>query len=534
MTRRARRLDPITRRTFLKSAAYASVGAGLLAAGGGRALASARPLADDGAVRLSQTRGGILRVAFSDGNTGDTLDPNLQDNFWTPPMFATMYDTITRFDEDFQAQPHLAESWEPSDDAMTWIFRLRTDVEFHDGSLMTANDVVWSLRRAMDPESGTALVTLLGDVVEPGSITAEDDHTVRFDLKVPFVFLPNPLATRYAKVLKADTPDDVIRSAPNGTGPFRFKEFTPGQSFAATRNDAYWKEGRPFVDEIQMTNIPESASKLEALLAGQADIIDNVEFATGRLLEADPNVAPAAYFDSAWHPLILDLNAAPFDDPDVVAAFKLGIDRQDIIDRVYSGFATLGYDSIIPASDPYFPADVPEPVFDPDAAREALRSAGYGDGLKLDFPLFTVFGFDSNNNAAVLKEQLQQVGIEFDIQEGGPTFWDAVWLNEPFYLPDWNRRHAAEGFPLLYSCEGVWNQTHFCDPEVDQKIVDAASTTDFGEQQQLYGDIIRTLIEEDGLVLGAYAPRLHGKAAALDGLILNSTDFMNFEDVSLG
>lgn len=136
------------RRTFFKGAGAAAGTLGMQRLGsmGSRSSVAAR-----------QTTGGTLRVAFSDALTKDGLNPALaQDNFYIVPPQSTMYESLVKLDNAFQPNPHLAESWESSDDAQTWVFTLRDGVEFHDGSTMSADDVVYSLQMSMDPQSGTS------------------------------------------------------------------------------------------------------------------------------------------------------------------------------------------------------------------------------------------------------------------------------------------------------------------------------------------------------------------------------------------
>ena len=512
----------ISRRALLQSAGVAAVfglGAGAIV-----------PARTASAARAQGAAGGVLRIAFSDALTQDTLNPALQQQtFFMPPPQGTMYESLVRLDNDFQPNPHLAESWEPNDDASTWVFRLRQGVEFHDGSPMTANDVVWSLRSALDPQSGSNLYAQLKDLLKPENITAEDESTVRFDLESPFVFFPNPLGTRNSRIFKDGYTTEDFATNPIGTGPFKYQSFVPGESFSAVRFDNYWQEGKPLLDEIQLKNIPEAASKLEALLTGDVDLIDNIEFASSRALEGtayEPLVLP----DAAWHAMICDLRAEPFTDPRVVMAMKMALDRQQIVDVVYAGFASLAADSTIPVSDPYFPEDLQPRQRDLDGARALLAEAGYPNGLEIPHPLISVFGFGTNNLAAVLKEQLAEAGITISLQEGGPTFWDTVWQKEPFYIPDYNRRHPSEVFPLISITDaGQW-MTHWSNPEFDAAVMAAAQTTDFEVQKENYGTAIRLQSENDGIVLGAYAPRLHAKAASLQGVVPNFVSFFDFTD----
>jgi peptide/nickel transport system substrate-binding protein len=463
---------------------------------------------------------------MSDGNAGDSLLATKMPNTWTPIMFLAMYDTITKLDNGFQPQPGIAESWEPSNDAKTWIFRIRKGVTFHDGSPMTAKDVAYSLKYVMREESATYTGSLLRPFLSLDNITAEDDYTLRLELDRKFVFVPNVLGLRYSLVFKdGTTDDDLLSKDPVGTGPFVYKEFTAGQSFVGVKNPGYWVEGNPRVDTLQITNIPEEASKFQALVADQADIIGYTNFQLASQLQGDSAHEPFPLNDGAWNALCCDLTVEPFDKPQVIQAMKMGLDRQQFVDTAFAGLASIGYDNPIPASDPYFPSDLKPLARDVAGAKSLLAEAGYPNGVDLPFDLKTVFSLGVDSVAQVAKEQLAEIGIRFNIGQGGPTFWDTVYLHDPFYIPDWNRRHPYEIYGLLTSTE---NMTKFKSPELQAALDAASATTDFAEQKVQYEKVIKITAEQDGYILPAYAPRLHAKASNLAGVQPNFTSFLDF------
>jgi peptide/nickel transport system substrate-binding protein len=506
-----------TRRGFLKAAGL-SVGAATLVARSG---AEAQP-----------KRGGLIRAVFSDGNSGDSLLATKMPNTWTPVMFLTMYDTMTLLDNGFQPRPGLAESWESSNDAKTWTFRMRKGVKFHDGTPMTAKDVAYSLKFLMRKEAATYTGSLLRPYLNPDKIRAMDSATLRLELEKKFVFVANVLGLRYSLVFKEGTTDnDLLTKKPVGTGPFVFKSFTPGQSFAATRNPDYWDQGKPYVDEIRMINIPEEASKLQALQANQADLVAYTDFALTAQLKGDSAHEPFPFKEAAWNGLCCNVTVEPFNKPQVIKAMKLGVNRQQFIDTAFAGLATMGFDGPIPGSDPYFPTDLKPVTRDVAAARGLLKEAGYPNGVDLPFDLVTVVSLGVNNIAQVAKEQLAEVGIRFKIRQGGPTFWDTAYLKEPFILPDWNRRHPYEIYGLLTSTE---NMSKFKSAELEAALAAAAATTNFNEQKTQYSKVIRITAEQDGYVVPAYSPRLHAKSTKLQGVRPNFVSFLDFSAATLG
>jgi peptide/nickel transport system substrate-binding protein len=518
-------LPLITRRNFMKGATLA-VGAAALAGCGPTASPAPSATASGASAAPSVSTGGLARLIMSDGNSGDNLLATKMPNTFTPIMFLSMYDTILRNDNGFQPTAGIAESWEDSDNAKTWTFKIRKGVTFHDGTPMTAKDVAYSLKFVMREEAATYTGSLLRPVLNPDNIKALDDTTLQLVLDRTFVFVPYVLGIRYSLVFKdGTTDDDLLTKDPVGTGPFVYQAFTPGQSFSATRNPDYWDEGKPYLDEFEITNIPEEASKFEALVSDQADIIGYTNFALAAQLEGDANHEPFPFQDAAWNGLCCNIAVEPFDKPQVIKAMKLGLDRAQFIETAFAGLATMGYDTPFPDTEPFFPADMDSTTRDVAGAKSLLAEAGYPNGLDLPFDLVIVTSLGSSDIAAVAKEQLAEVGIRFNIREGGPTFWDTVYLKEPFILPDWNRRPPFEIYGLLTTTE---NMTKFESAELQAALDAASSTTDIEAQRIEYAKAQHITAEQDGLVVPAYSPRLHAKSKGLRDVRPNFFGFLDF------
>jgi peptide/nickel transport system substrate-binding protein len=164
-------------------------------------------------------------------------------------------------------------------------------------------------------------------------------------------------------------------------------------------------------------------------------------------------------------------------------------------------------------------------------AKGLLREAGYPNGIDLPFDLVTVASLGVTNIAQVAKEQLAEIGIRFKIRQGGPTFWDTVYLHQPFIIPDWNRRHPFEIYGLLTTTE---NMTKFKSEELQAALDAAAATTDFNAQKTHYGRAIHITAEQDGYVVPAYSPRLHAKSTKLQGVRPNFVSFLDFSGATVG
>jgi len=529
----------LSRRRFLVGSAMAVTAATLAACGtsatqaptgsSGPTPSAPLPAGASGSPSAAK-KGGTLRLALADANTSDTLSPYVQNTSFTPVMFLALYDPLVFVDNNFQPQPGLAESWE-STDGQTWVFHIRQGVQFHDGSALTAQDVVYSLQQIIRPETGTYTGGILAPILKPANITALDDHTVQIKLDQKYVFLPNVLGLRYSLVFKNGTSDSDLKTKnPIGTGPFMYKSFVSGQSFSGTRNPNYWRQGLPYLDGVELSSIPETSSRLQALLSDQIDIAGYVGASVLPQLKGDSSHEAFPFKDSGWQAMVCDLTVAPFDDPRVVQAMKLALNRQQFVDLAYGGYGSIGYDNPIPKGDPYFPTNL-DVKQDIAAAKDLLKQAGHSNGLTLPFPLVTDNGFSETDILAqVAQQQLQAIGITFSLKQGGPTFWDTVWLKQPFYIPDYNRRHPYEAFTLF---SGSQNMTKYKDPAWLATINDALSTTDTKQQLTDFQSAITTTAQKNGYLLPAYAPRIHAKGVKVQGVRPNFVGFFDFAEAYL-
>jgi peptide/nickel transport system substrate-binding protein len=462
--------------------------------------------------------GSRLRIATLDGSTNDTFDPLRLERRMQILCACMIFESLTDVDKNLRPVGCLAESFETPDDGVTWDFKLRSGVTFHDGSPLTPQDVIFSISRALDPHegSGNSLAGQLAGILRPQRIRAVGDKTVRFTLDKKYVFFPNAMATRFARIYKAGTKDFA---QPVGTGPFAYESFKPGQSFAASRYDKYWG-GAPGANRVEVINYAQESTRLSAFIDGDVDVM--LELATSSVPDvvAKKGLTILEEKNAQWIPLALDTTVAPFNNPDVVRAIKLAVDRERVIKIGLGGYGTLGYDEPIPAEDPLF-GGLPQPKFDPGAARDLLARAGHGKGLTL--PALTVLDLPAViSMTLVLQQQLKDVGIQFDIKrESQATYWDDSWLKKPFYSNTYQRRSPDEILKLCFSSNGDWNMSKKKDPEIDAAINAAANTTDVEVQKKQYAIAQRLIAEHDSTVISAHVSRLSGLSAKVSGVAPN-------------
>jgi len=267
-----------------------------------------------------------LATGETDGVKG-TLDPAFGNNDNDAARASLVFERLVIPDASFSPQPQLAVSWKPDETGQVWTFALRTGVAFQDGTPFTANDVVYTYRRLLDPKLGSPAAAALSQV-DPDGIRAVDDHTVEFKLRSPAVEFPLLIANRFTYIVKAGQTSEQLRAAGIGTGPFRVEHFVPGEEPSVyVRNEHYWQPGRPHVDRVELRGIAEESSRVAALLANQVDIVLELPLRSLQRLEGNKDVTIQSARTSDWYGLAAFSDVPPFDDVRVRQALKLVVNR---------------------------------------------------------------------------------------------------------------------------------------------------------------------------------------------------------------
>ena len=226
----------------------------------------------------------------------------------------------------------LAESIEADKSPDEWTIRLRDGVTFHNGKPVTADDVLFSLQRIIDPKdpkTGAASISY----IDLKSSKKLDARTVRIKLQAPNVGFPDDVGQYFNGIV----PTDYDPKNPVGTGPFKYKSFSPGQRSVFVKNADYWREGEPHVDEVVIIDFPDDTARVNALLGQQVDAISNLPAA--QIAQAQGNSALKVLVSEtgAWQPFTMRVDQAPFDDKRVRQAMRLIVDREQMIQQALSG-----------------------------------------------------------------------------------------------------------------------------------------------------------------------------------------------------
>lgn len=468
-----------TRRTLLTSA-------GAMAA---TAAMSIHPLSKN-AHAAEPKRGGSFRLAMNQGSTSDVLDPA---KAAAPPQYIlgmTMGNCLVELSGNKTPIPELAERWEFSKDFKDWVFYLRNGVRFHNGKVLEASDVVYTLRRHIGPNTTSTGKGLLSDVE---SVEEDGSRAVRIKLKTGTPDLAYALANFQFVITPKDF-DDWGRFV--GTGPYKLKTYNPGVRFEAVRNQEYWKPNAAWFDDVTITYINDPSAAVNALLSNQVHGIGYVSAEIAERLKATGKYSVVANNTNYLH-FPMATTYGPFANPDVRNAIKHLIDRPKMVNFVTRGYGTIANDHPIPPSDPYYNASIPQRVYDPERAKSLLRKAGM-TSLDLDLSVAEIFG-GAVDATAIFRESAAAAGVNVKIQrEPVDGYWSNVWMKKPFLLASTGIRSTPDlMFSLFFSCSANWNDARWCNSEFDKLLIEGRSTADFEKRKAIYGEMQR-IIAEDG------------------------------------
>jgi peptide/nickel transport system substrate-binding protein len=530
MTRGRRGHDDatLTRRQLLRTA---GVGAAVVATGAltgcGTAAIPGAEASGGGAV----ARGGRVRVGVVGGSLQDTLDAHAPITHPDQARVVNLYDTLLEFDHDYQIRPALAESVESSSDAMQWTVRLRDGLEFHNGKTITANDVVATLQRIADPDNPQAGAVGLA-AIDLDAMQLMDQRTVRLNLTRPDATMADQLA-QYANGI---VPEDYDPDKPVGSGAFALSSFEPGLQSVFAAHQNYWRAGRPHLGEVVIIDFPDDTARVNALLGGQVDAIDQLPIALTPVINGDPSLRVLESETGAWLPFTMRVDVPPFDDVRVRQAMRLVVDREQMINQVLSGHGRVANDLYSPF-DACYTADLPQRRQDIDQARALLSDAGQ-EGLTVELVTSPVAA-GLVEAAQVFARQAAAAGITVNVRrvdEG--EFYGDQYLQWPFAQDFWFTRNFLPQASNGSLPGSPYNETHWADPEFVSLVQQAKATVDQQQRCELVHAAQRIEYESGGHIIwgftnqvDAYNVRLSGLRPDRSGLPLSG---YKFRDVAFG
>jgi peptide/nickel transport system substrate-binding protein len=442
--------------------------------------------------------GGTLRV----GLQGDfaTLDPHMSTSAVDRDVYYQLYNTLVGLDANLNIVPELAESWEQPD-ALSYVFRLRKGVKFHDGTDFTAEAVRWNVERMVNPATGSIRRSELGNIK---SVDVLDAHAVRFNLKEPDGALLSTLTDRAGMMVSRAAVEkhgkDFART-PVGTGPFQFVEWVKDDQLRVKRFAGYWRKGAPYLDEVVYKPIPDHTVKLTALRTGALDLIDELPPKDVAPLKANPKLRVLETPGLGYRRIELNTTRPPFSAKPLRQAVAWAVNREAIHRAVFFATGAVAQGPIPPRSWAYEP--LPGYGGTPDAARVKQKLAEGGQPGGFRFTLNIVNTPVAQKQAQIVQDNLKRVGVEMEIALLEVGAWiekrkagqfdaaESLWSGRPD--PDGNMfSHLTTG--------GANNWGKYSNPKVDELLHQARSSGSQADRKRLYGEAVRILVDDSPLV----------------------------------
>jgi peptide/nickel transport system substrate-binding protein len=445
--------------------------------------------------------GGTLRTAFA--TDLQFLDPQLVQSDQDLLPSTLIFGRLVQWDSTMlDPQPDVAESWTISEDGLTYVFTLRAGVAFHSGREVTADDVVFSFQRAIDTGDKGRGKAELRDVASFVA-TAPLEFTVT--LTRPSAVFLSSMGHWALPILNPETVGEIDTN-PDGTGPFHFGEWLPGDHANYTKNASYWNQAvlANWPDEIVSQPIAEALTRIANLKAGQVDLAANIPSQLIADLESDPDIQLIRQpFTASYWTLNFNLRQAPFDDVRVRQAVALAVDKEAIHQNVFYGTGEVGC-SLIPTNHWAYDPAIACAGRDVEGAKALLAEAGHGDGLKVTFK----YGGNSTDIepplAEILKQNLAEVGIDLELQQMESALWlQEVWLDKNFEMTAawYTREPDPDG--LMQSVlrkDGGNNVMGYDNPEIETLFDEGKAVLDPEARKAIYSQIITKMLEDMPLV----------------------------------
>ena len=511
-----RRPSQITRRAFLRYTAIGGASAAFMAAcavpdSGGSGSSGSSDSASDAAPAADSSgpkQGGTL------GLMGHQEVAGLSPDHWGPSVQTTMiraiHDSMMLLDENLINQPQLADSFELSDDGLTYTFNLKEGVLFHDGTEMTSADVQYTFDYYRDPENASTIVNRFRNI---DSIDTPDDYTVVLNMSaVNAALLTDGIQCPIMQsAYHAEVGQDEYSQNPVGTGPFKLVEFNPAEVVLVEANEDYF-QGRPNVDAIRQEVVPEPSVRTIALQTGDSDsalwpllVEDSLAFAE------DPEYTVITTSTGGVKHFPLNNQLPQLAEKEVRQAMMHALDRQRIIDDLWNGAATVAHSNLSPKFD-FYSLDGDESLtrydYNPDGAKELLEGAGWvegddgireKDGVKLSFTCTTITGDQARRPIAELAQQLfSEVGIDMQLAES-PISAILEGLTSGTVdasLFNWTYGSTDPDPANLLRSDGGQNWNSYQSDEMDALIDEGLSLADPEDRKPVYHEIQRIVTTE--------------------------------------
>ena len=463
------------------------------------------------------TPGGTLR--FGRSTDSDNLDPVTNDgnvNIW---YFMSIYDQLVRVAPDgITLEPALAESWEISDDGITYTFHLREGVVFSDGTPFTSDDVIYSWTRAAnDPdEHWTFTLTALqrDENGQVQGISAPDEKTVVVELAQPWSPFLSDVAMFNMSIISrafAEGNEETLVETAMGTGPFALQEWKRGETLTLVKNPNYWEEGLPLLDSVVVSVVPDDNARILQIQGGELDAMMDVPSSRVPELQMDPNLKVYQFPSTLTQYITLNTRNEPLNDVHARRALQYATDRQTLVDVVLFGVG-IPATSFMPKGALYWNDALTPYTYDVEAAKAELAQSATPEGFPLELKI-RGGSPDDETLATALKDMWSQIGVEVTITPVEGTTLNDDYNNQNFqamtnyWTNDIIDPDELVAYAILPESSQAF-QTGWMNEEAQQLAKDGAAEPDSAKRDEMYRRIQEIYHEESPMLALYYRPYL--------------------------
>lgn len=477
------------------------------------------------------TFGGTIRLGWIDQGTLDPMLAGLSQG--QAPYGELTYDNVTMYWYDGEVTPWAVESWSSTSDLSQYTFKVREGITFHSGDALTSADIKYTLDRIRADDSASPLK---GQISYIDTIDTPDDSTVVLNLGAPNAFLLGDMTDYHARIVRNGVANDALTDAAHGSGPYTLEEHNPTERTVFQKYPDYWREGRPYADQMIFFYMPEQVTRTEALKTGAIDIVPSPIISSLGSLAGNPEIRIAETPSAGV--IVIDMHTAYshlqgaeewakfqglensiFEDKNLRKAMQYAVDRDFIVDAVQFGRGGPANDHPVGINDQYYWDDQPIVKQDIAKAQEYLAAAGYPDGI--DVVLNTATIGQMQEMALAFKESVAAAGINVEVaSHDASTYWEAQWMDPccPFVTSQWGARPANAAIDVQLRSSTVWNESFYNNPRLDELLDLAASSPDLDERKAYFHEIQEILIEDVPVLYLMYTPVIIAHRANVGGV----------------
>ena len=512
----------LSRRDFIRRATVVGIAApalgSILAACGSTSSSGSSASSASGSSSAGGAPGAVIKAGIV-VPTGD-INPLTVADQGGLDMLAQAGEYLTLAKQDLTLQPVLATSYSPNSTANVWTFKIRQGVKFHDGSPLTADDVVYTYKQQTGPGMNSALT----GVLKPDGVVKVDDFTVAFHLEAAngnFPYLTS--SENYNMVIMPNNFDPTKwQSSFPGTGPFVLGSYTPKVGATFTRNESYWGT-KALPSQTQFTFYDSTAASILGLTGGTIDVLGQFSVSGGEaLLNGSYNVIKLKA--STHRELSMRCDQGPFTDPRVRQAIALTLNRPQIITALFKGNADIGNDNPFWSGFASTDSSVSQRAQNISQAKSLLAAAGHPSGFSTK--LVTEDLQEIPEYAQIVAQAAAAIGVKINLTVesssqyyGKGTFGNSDWLDATMSLVDYGHRSVPNlflGAPLQSS--GTWNAAHFKNPQYDKLAAQYVAALDVSTQRSIAGKIEQLLLNETPIIYSYFYNYLTATAMGVSGV----------------